>query len=163
MPKPSNWTREQKAEALALHRDHGPAEAARRTGIPKPTIASWARRAGVHSDATDGAERTRVARRAAEEAWATRRARLADKMGQLAETLADRAFDADESRDAKQLVEAAEKAGGMAQLLTGGATGRVEHEHQDVGTPQGRLAAVHTLRGQVQRRTERAEEQGATG
>ena len=41
------WTEEQRAEALQLHHHHGPAEAERRTGIPRATIKSWARRAGV--------------------------------------------------------------------------------------------------------------------
>lgn len=45
------WTDEQQAEALALHRSHGPAEASRLTGIPKGTIASWARRQGVETNA----------------------------------------------------------------------------------------------------------------
>lgn len=44
------WTDEQRAEALALHRSHGPAEASRLTGIPKGTVASWARREGVETN-----------------------------------------------------------------------------------------------------------------
>lgn len=45
------WTPEQRANALAIYRDHGPAEASRRTGIPGGTIASWANRAGVQTEA----------------------------------------------------------------------------------------------------------------
>ena len=45
------WTDEQRDEALALHRSHGPAEASRLTGIPKATVASWARRKGVETNA----------------------------------------------------------------------------------------------------------------
>lgn len=41
------WTDEQRDEALLLYADHGVAVAAERTGIPRGTIASWARRAGV--------------------------------------------------------------------------------------------------------------------
>ena len=45
----SKWTAEQKAEALQLYRDHGPTVASERTGVPKATVASWARRAGVQT------------------------------------------------------------------------------------------------------------------
>lgn len=40
-------TAAQKAEALRLYAEHGPAEAGRRTGIRSRTITEWARRAGV--------------------------------------------------------------------------------------------------------------------
>lgn len=43
------WTDEQRDQALALYLEHGTTEAARRTGIPKGTVASWARRAGVET------------------------------------------------------------------------------------------------------------------
>lgn len=59
------WTSEQKTEALELIVEHGPAEAARRTGIPVGTIASWATRAGVsgehHTEATIAATAARQA------------------------------------------------------------------------------------------------------
>lgn len=44
------WTDEQREEALRLFRSHGPAEAARQTGIPKATVASWARRQRVQTN-----------------------------------------------------------------------------------------------------------------
>lgn len=44
------WTDEQRQRALELHRTVGPAEAARQTGIPKGTVASWARRQGVRTN-----------------------------------------------------------------------------------------------------------------
>lgn len=50
MPAPK-WTPEQRDEALRLYTQLGAGEAARQTGIPQPTISSWARRAGVQSDA----------------------------------------------------------------------------------------------------------------
>ena len=50
---------EAKAEALRLYQEVGLAEAWRQTGIPKPTIASWARRAGLPH--TDAAAKTRQA------------------------------------------------------------------------------------------------------
>lgn len=47
------YTEEEKASALALYGEVGLAEAWRQTRIPKPTIASWARRAGLpHTDAS---------------------------------------------------------------------------------------------------------------
>lgn len=68
-------TDEQIAEAVELHRIHGPAEAARRTGIAKQTIASWARRRGVQTDAP---MRTREATEVAAASAEKRRAELAD-------------------------------------------------------------------------------------
>ena len=47
----SKYTDDQKAEALRLYETEGPAEAARRTGINKNTIASWAARKGLQTDA----------------------------------------------------------------------------------------------------------------
>lgn len=44
------WTDEQRDEALRLFRSHGPAEASRLTGIPKATVASWARRHQVQTN-----------------------------------------------------------------------------------------------------------------
>lgn len=45
----SKYGPEQKAEALKIHEERGPAEAARQTGMPKNTIASWAKRKGVQT------------------------------------------------------------------------------------------------------------------
>lgn len=49
----SRTTPEQKAEALDLLTTLGLAEAVRRTGIPKGTIASWGARAGVQTAGAD--------------------------------------------------------------------------------------------------------------
>lgn len=57
------YTDEEKAAALALYGEVGLAEAWRRTRIPKPTIASWARRAGLPH--TDAAAKTAIATMAA--------------------------------------------------------------------------------------------------
>ncbi len=141
MPAPK-WTKAQRDQALELYREHGPAEASRRCGIPTKTISSWAGRTGVRTDAPS---HTDAAVRAAAMRWADRRLRLADKLGQLAETLADRAFDA-EPRDAKWLADAADRAVSNAQLLSGAATSRSEH---DVRDPAARLAVVAELRGKA--------------
>lgn len=50
------YTPEQREEALYLYVQVGPAEAARRTGIPAKTIASWAGRSGMQSDAPEKTE-----------------------------------------------------------------------------------------------------------
>lgn len=51
MGRPSQYSAQQRQTALDLYAEHGPAEAARRVGIPKATIASWARRDGLQTDA----------------------------------------------------------------------------------------------------------------
>lgn len=53
------YSEEEKAAALALYQSVGLADAWRQTGIPKPTIASWARRGGLPH--TDAASTTREA------------------------------------------------------------------------------------------------------
>jgi transposase-like protein len=53
------YSSDEKATALNLYVSQGLAEAWRITGIPKPTIASWARRAGLPH--TDAASKTRAA------------------------------------------------------------------------------------------------------
>lgn len=45
------YSMEERAVALAIYVEKGVAEAWRQTGIPKPTIASWARRGRVHTNA----------------------------------------------------------------------------------------------------------------
>lgn len=53
---------QQKADALVLYAQVGLAEAWRQTGIPKPTIASWARRAGLpHTDAAGKTKEATIA------------------------------------------------------------------------------------------------------
>lgn len=74
------WTDEQRAEALRLLAEVGPAEAARQTGIPKGTIASWGSRLGV--TAVDATTATRAA---VEHRVAT----IAERKAALAEGLMD--------------------------------------------------------------------------
>lgn len=142
------YSDEQKAEALRLVVDVGPAEAGRRTGIPAGTIASWATRAGVtgerHTVATKAATEQRVA------TIAERKARLAEAlMGDLermrrdlfAPTVERKAMAAGQTREVeivtinhpttthaerRTAIEAIAKAVETVQLLTGGATARTE-------------------------------------
>jgi transposase-like protein len=60
---PREYSPEEKAAALKLYGEVGLAEAWRQTRIPKPTIASWARRAGLPH--TDASAKTAVATMAA--------------------------------------------------------------------------------------------------
>lgn len=76
MPAPK-WTDEQKQHALDLYREHGVQHAAAETGIPRGTISSWAKRAGVQTVAPENLA-------AAVEA---RSLRLELRRGELAERL----------------------------------------------------------------------------
>lgn len=71
------YTPEQREEALQLYVDVGPAEAARRTGIPAKTIQSWGGRSGVQSAAV---EKTEAAVAAASLTIAQRKQRLASDL-----------------------------------------------------------------------------------
>lgn len=51
MPRKSQYTDQQIEEAKKLYEEVGPSEASRRTGINKSTIASWARRSDLQTDA----------------------------------------------------------------------------------------------------------------
>lgn len=89
-----SYTQEQKSQALALYKEHGPGEAARRLHIPSKTITSWANRAGVQSDAP------------AKTAAATEMARLTrdQKREKLRGLLLDKAIDLIEDMDGKMQV-----------------------------------------------------------
>lgn len=128
------YTPEQKAEALALYAEIGGAEAARRTGISKGTLQSWAHRAGVHSVAT---ERTEAAVKAMQAQWAERRAVMIDEIGAVAHMALMRAEQCitrenPSGRDAKDFATTMAILIDKAQLLTGDATSR----HETVVTDQ---------------------------
>jgi hypothetical protein len=71
------YTEKQKVEALKLYVEHGPAEAARRTGIARATISKWAQRKGVTVTRNS---KTRAATEAAKAAAAEKRATMREKM-----------------------------------------------------------------------------------
>lgn len=83
------YTDAQRAQALDLYVEHGPAEAERRTGIPRKTIASWARRAGVQSDAP---AKTAAATEAAKLTLEQRKTAMADRVLDEAGRLLDQLF-----------------------------------------------------------------------
>jgi transposase-like protein len=126
----TRYTDEQKADALALYVEHGPAETARRTGIAKGTLASWAHRAGVQSVAT---ELTAAATEAASAKWAERRQTMVDEIGLVAEAAlsgAAGAVLAGRPRDAKDYATTMAILVDKAQLLGGDATTR--HENREL-------------------------------
>jgi transposase-like protein len=149
-----SYTDEQKAEALALYAEHGPAVASERTGIAKGTVASWAHRGGVHTSAI---ETTRVATAVRLATLEQRKAQLAaDLMGDI-ERLRGQLFapcterkvvtlaggqaspstwdivdvDHDEPTfgDKKALMTTIAIAVDKVQILTGAATERIDHRH----------------------------------
>lgn len=82
------YSEDEKAAALTLYASHGLAEAWRQTGIPKPTIASWARRAGLPH--TDAAAKTREATEAAAARADELRMRIRYKTLEKADDMLDR-------------------------------------------------------------------------
>lgn len=124
-----------KAEALRLYAEHGPAEAARITGIPAPTVRSWARRNGVASVATPERQ---AAIEAARLTWTQRRTTLTAQLGEAAELLVNRALTSGNARDAQAWMTAAAIGIDKAQLLSGRDTpvegvSRDERLHRLVG------------------------------
>jgi hypothetical protein len=115
-----------KAHALAIYVEHGGAEASRKTGVPAPTIRSWAHRDGV---ATVAAQNTRAAIAAAQLRWEERRLALADAIGREAEAalgLVDEALGAGDARAAKDAAVTMAILVDKAELLSGGTTNYYE-------------------------------------
>jgi hypothetical protein len=84
----TTYAEDEKAHALSLYQEVGLAEAWRQTGIPKPTIASWARRAGLPH--TDASVKTREATIAASARADQIRAELRLKLLEKATDMLDR-------------------------------------------------------------------------
>ena len=85
------YTDEQRTEALDAYRSVGPKVASEQTGIPKATIASWARRMGVHTNVALP-EQVAAAHANAAVAGEERRLRLADGLLEDVGQLRDRLF-----------------------------------------------------------------------
>lgn len=82
----SKYTETQRAEALSLYQSLGPSAAGKQLGIPKETIMSWARKAGVHTVRT---ERTRNAVEAKVMDGKLRRAGITERLYGQAERILD--------------------------------------------------------------------------
>lgn len=120
------YTPDQKAEALTLLAEVGLSEAARCTGIPRGTIASWGSRNGVNSP---DAEQVAGVAEVAQATWQVRKVALGEKLGTLCEKMAtkiDERLDEDSLRGVRDLAASIAILVDRAQLLTGGATQRTE-------------------------------------
>lgn len=133
------YTAEQREEALALYREHGAAEAARRTGVTAGTIRAWASRGDV---ATERAEHQRAHIEAARLRWEERRTTMAHEIGETASRALDHvttSIDSGKARDAKDYATTMAILVDKAQLLSGGATSRF-------GNPEERRGALDEAR-----------------
>jgi hypothetical protein len=171
------WTQDQRDDALRLLAEVGKAEAARRTGIPAGTIASWGARLGVTAPSVD-AQQAALAAKAT--SVADRKARLAERMlteaeamiGQLhAETverkplvvsdgrnegshieIAEVIYDRPPTADQKRIVEAVAILVDKIQLLTGDATARIEQTGDGAAAQPKREQLVNVVDQLAERR-----------
>lgn len=148
-----SYTDEDKAAALALYAEQGPTEVERQMGIPKATVASWAKRTGTR---TVCIEKARARVEAAHLAWEERRLDMADRIGTAAELALVQCENAlagiagsPSMRDAKDAATTMAILIDKAQLLTGAATSRQEqHVHQatrDAVIEEARARALHLV------------------
>lgn len=170
------YTDTQKADAVALYVEHGLAEAHRRTGITKPSLRTWAKKAG-HNPAdlrSHEADKTRAANGARLEDMAARRTQLAsDLMGDVQRLRAQlfapcverKAMAVNLGKDQGSEVEIVDIehrqppfreqqaimttlaiAVDKIQVLTGEATERIEHRQVPERTPEQEAELDLTLR-----------------
>jgi hypothetical protein len=150
--QPRTYTGAEREEALRLYRDLGPAETGRQLDIPAGTVRQWALRAGL----TDSRHATaRAGTAAARQTWAQRRAEMTVRLGEIAAEFLERAIKASKSRDSINYMGSASRAIDRAQLLDGGATGRLE-----VSEPEAR-AEVRRMRDELAARREQKRAAGA--
>lgn len=131
------YTPDEKTHALDLYTAHGPAEAARLTGIPAPTIRSWASR----NHLTDERNATVAAAVAARKlSFEERRAALADRLLAEAEVALTHELGRLDQADLRDLVGARTRAIHDHLLLAGEATAR--HEHVTVDAVDAEIARL---------------------
>jgi hypothetical protein len=87
VPPGKTYTQEQKDAALALYETDGPTAVEKQLGIPKNTVAGWARKAGTR---TVRPERTRAAVEAKVLDGKSRRASIVNRLYARAEHILDR-------------------------------------------------------------------------
>jgi transposase-like protein len=133
------YTDEQRREALKLYAEVGASEAARQLHMPSPTITSWAKRAGVQSDAPN---RTKAAVAQAKLTNEQRREQIVTKLYERADRILDRMIEAQvdyKGQQAREVHFAEAQADALnnfgktvkelldkAELLSGQATTRTE-------------------------------------
>jgi hypothetical protein len=130
MPR-TEYPADVRVQALALYGNHGGAEASRQTGVPAPTIRSWAHRDGI---ATGCTEKTRAATKAARLRWEERRLELAHRVGEQAEEALRRTakeIKSGKAADAKNMATTLAILIDKAGLLTGSTTNRREYASRE--------------------------------
>lgn len=124
------WSDTDRAHALDLLRDgNTPAQASDATGIPKRTIADWAKAAGITTTTAQARAKTEAARAHLALTVEERRAARIAKLNRIADLAADLELDilADDERPSlRDVVGARTRAIHDAELLAGRATSRTE-------------------------------------
>lgn len=120
----ADWPADIRERALALYVEHGPAEASRQTGVPIGTVAAWAHRKGVQSNAPDTLARAREALKLTRE---VRVAQLAEDLLVIAQERAKRLRQSITADSERELATVIGLAIDKSQLLAGAATSRIEH------------------------------------
>jgi len=124
-----SYTDAEKADAVAIYLEHGLAEAHHRTGIPKPTLRDWARKAG-HDPAELGS-RTAAKTKAATEAhtlgMAEKRALLREELATAALHHVRQSAKSTDGRQAQAWMVAGAIGVDKLRLELGEVTDRTEH------------------------------------
>jgi transposase-like protein len=153
------YSDQERADALELYVEHGLAEAARLSGVPRGTLSSWARRAGVHTDAA-GASRARARTEAARARWAEvtqeHREELAGRLLAEVHTLLDQVQEPTTYHHVVTL-SGGRDAGASAAVVP------VEVPHPVAKDQQARVAAVAALVEKLQLLTGQATERHDLG
>jgi len=120
-----NWDEATKQRALELYKSSGVTVAAKATGVPRQSITSWAKQAGVIATYTSGqAARIEVQR----QRWQEKQVEVAINWGEVAELGTARVIEAlrDGRMSPRDAAWAAAVATDKARLIDGDATNRVE-------------------------------------
>ena len=81
----TTYSPDDRAQVLAIYREHGPSEASRRFGMSKSTVVRWAKAEGITP--AEPAQQTRAATQAAQATAKQRRVRLKDELLNDADTI----------------------------------------------------------------------------
>ena len=99
-----NYTDAEKAEALRMYEEEGPSAVQKNLGIPKNTVAGWAKAAGVR---TVRNERTREAVEAKVLDGRARRQRIVENQHRITELIQDHLIEGEEGKGWQTLVRGA--------------------------------------------------------
>lgn len=149
MARGTTWTNDQRDAALDIYTHSGPRAASRATGVPATTISRWAQQAGIASRATEKTQARDDGRR---RAWVERRGEIIDQLGDLVDALIRKTAEKVEAGDLKEArygALAAAIAVDKAQLLSGGATERVDWSALPAEERAARLTAARDDLAQV--------------